>query len=155
MIDTQHQPITAASTTDDGPGEPTSFSSPPCFLHELDPSYFGYLEHREVRGLLTDLLRAELSGTRVENAWAHAMLLRQAVRLDSRTIFSSPEPSRAVKPEGTGSLQPLSLHEQERLKTKLVDALPRLHDRGLRQDLEQILRLLKRERSDGERRSNG
>lgn len=154
MTGAQHQPLTAASIPDADPGEPASFSSPPCFLHELDPSYFGYVEDRVVGELLAELLRAKLTGTRVENAWAHAMLLRQAARADGRQTFTSPGATHAVEQKGTGSLQPLSASEQECLKAKLEDALPRLQDLGLRQDLAQLLRLLKRDRHSDERRSD-
>jgi hypothetical protein len=155
MIGARHQPLTAASTFNADSGGTASFSSPPCFLHELGPSYLGYLADREVRALLAELLRAKLTGTRIENAWAHAMLLRQAARMDGRGTFTSPGASRALEPEGTCSLQPLSASEQERLEAKLEDALPRLQDPGLRQDLEQVLRLLKRDKQGAERHSNG
>ena len=153
MIGDQHQPLTAAFSSDADPGEPASFSSPPCFLHELEPSYFGYLEDSEVSDLLTELLRAKLNGTRVENAWAHAMLLRQAARAAGRQTFTSPEASHAAEQKGVGALQPLSASAQECLRAKLDDALPRLRDPGLRQDLEQLLHLLKSDKHDSERRS--
>jgi ribose 5-phosphate isomerase A len=56
-------------------------SSPPCFMHELDPSYLGYLGRDEVRGLLEGLLVAKWSGTVVEAAWVRAMLRRHHARL--------------------------------------------------------------------------
>ena len=155
MIGARHQPLTAAFTSDIELNEPSSFSSPPCFLHELDPCYFGYLGDDEVRELLADLLRAKLTGTRVENAWVHAMLLRQAARQNGRNTLSFGEASQMIEPDSAGSLQSLPTYDQERLESKLEDALPRLHDEVLRRDLEQVLGLLKRNRHGGERRSNG
>lgn len=40
------------------------YASPPCFLHELDPSYLGYRTREEVLSLLNELLEAERAGAR-------------------------------------------------------------------------------------------
>ena len=48
-----------------------SFSSPPCFLHELDPSYLGYADRDEVLGLLNELLEAERAGAKVAVRLSH------------------------------------------------------------------------------------
>jgi hypothetical protein len=41
------------------------YNSPPCFLHELDPSYLGYANRDEVLSLLNELLEAERAGVKV------------------------------------------------------------------------------------------
>ena len=45
-------------------GSAAGYSSPPCFLHELDPSYLGYASREEVLALLNLLLESERAGAR-------------------------------------------------------------------------------------------
>lgn len=46
---------------DDAP----TLSSPPCFLHNAEPAYQGYLERTQVLALLDELLEAERAGAKV------------------------------------------------------------------------------------------
>lgn len=62
-------PAPATGTTDDadGPDEAAgtgAFASPPCFMHELDPSYLGQMSREEMLDLLNRLLEAERAGAR-------------------------------------------------------------------------------------------
>lgn len=41
-----------------------SLSSPPCFMHEVDPTYLGYLSTAETIELLNTLLEAERAGAK-------------------------------------------------------------------------------------------
>lgn len=38
------------------------FASPPCMLHEVDPTYLGYMSEEEMVGFLNELLEAERAG---------------------------------------------------------------------------------------------
>ncbi|HEY8614380.1 MAG TPA: hypothetical protein VIL69_24225 [Roseomonas sp.] len=118
-----------------------SCSSPPCFLRELDPAYLGYLPSGEVLDLLADLLAVDLAGTRVEKAWVHAMLLRHTARIGG-----------SKRPDGARPPSTLTALEHEQLGARLEDALPRLDDEALRQDLKQVLSMLKRDKQGGELR---
>jgi hypothetical protein len=40
----------------------TGFASPPCFLHEVDPTYLGYMSEEEMVAFLNELLEAERAG---------------------------------------------------------------------------------------------
>lgn len=39
----------------DDPPEELTFSSPPCFMHEVRPEYLGYMSEAEVEELLTEI----------------------------------------------------------------------------------------------------
>lgn len=127
---------------DEDPNAILLCSSPPCFMHELDPTYLGYLGHDEVIALLWDLLAVEWSGTVLEKAWLRAMLRRH---LASRRGAS---PARHGEPDGFGPVG----GEAGRLASRLQEALPRLQDHALRDDLQQVLGVLEREQR---RRGNG
>ena len=45
-------------------GHERGVASPPCFMHEADPTYFGYLGTGEVVALLNELLEGERAGAR-------------------------------------------------------------------------------------------
>ena len=49
---------------DGDPNSAPSYASPPCFMHELDPSYLGYLSRTEVLAFLNTLLEGERAGAR-------------------------------------------------------------------------------------------
>lgn len=46
----------------------STYASPPCFMHELDPSYLGYLGQTEVLDLLNLLLEGERAGAKGASA---------------------------------------------------------------------------------------
>ncbi|MXP65122.1 hypothetical protein E0493_17385 [Roseomonas sp. M0104] len=107
-----------------------AYSSPPCFLHELDPGYLGYLGREEVAALLRDLFAAEHFGTLLEAAWLRCMLRRHLAGLGEAS-------------EAPPGAPPAALSRQA-LLSRLRDALPRLHDALLRRDLADLLAVLER-----------
>jgi hypothetical protein len=52
------------AAADEDPNSATGFASPPCFMHELDPSYLGFATPAEVLALLNELLEGERAGAR-------------------------------------------------------------------------------------------
>lgn len=55
-----HTEATLAGGSSDG-----GYASPPCSLHELDPSYLGYMTGGELIALLNELLEGERAGARL------------------------------------------------------------------------------------------
>jgi hypothetical protein len=110
-------------------------------LDELSPRYISRLTDSEVLALLSELAAADLPGTRVEKAWVHAMLIRH-----SAARRCTAEPTETER--DTASAPQSSPHDDEpgnkRLATRVEAALPRLADEALRQDLQQVLYMLKR-----------
>jgi hypothetical protein len=49
---------------DEDPNSRACYASPPCFMHELDPSYLGYMNRDELLTMLNELLEAERAGAR-------------------------------------------------------------------------------------------
>jgi hypothetical protein len=131
--------VAVASAEEDPNVSVVSGSSPPCFLHELDPSFLGYLSRDEVVALLHNLLAAEWAGTTLERAWLRAMLRRQIEHIGGRCETSSPPGDPAVIDDG-GSRADLG-----RLTGELRQALPRIYDEVLRRDLEQVMARLDRD----------
>jgi hypothetical protein len=119
------------------------YSSPPCLLHELDSTYLGYLGRQEILDLLADLLAVDLPGTRLEKAWVRAMLFRHIARVDQLRAREAAALHRWPDAGNTGAV---SAPDHERWETRLTDALPRLEDQALRQDLGQVLAMLRRDR---------
>jgi len=139
-----------------------SFASPPCMMHELDPSALGYLTRDEVLALLQELLEGERAGARalgamsgdaaaaslrtvlrdiaMDEARCCAMLTRHIVRLGGT-------PSRRTgafydKLMGVGDpARRLDLlnRGQGWVVRKLKDSLGRIHDDALHRDLMEML----------------
>lgn len=131
--------MTVAPPEEDPNVSVVSGSSPPCFLHELDPSFLGYLSRDEVLQLLHNLLAAEWAGTMLERAWLRAMLRRHIQHSGGRGETSSP-------PGGPGAAHDAGFRpDLSRLADKLRDALPRIYDEALRRDLEQVMAKLYRD----------
>jgi hypothetical protein len=141
-----------ASAPTGGTNQITSYGSPPCFLHELGPSYLG---RDEVLHLLADLLAAELPGTRVERAWVHAMLLRHKARISGPANLRPGLAGNLVGREGASAHSTMSGSDHERLAAELQDVLPRFEDETLKQDLELILSMLERDKQDHDGRRHG
>ena len=134
----------AIASPEEDPNAVVVCSSPPCFMHELDPSYLGYLSRDEVRELLETLLVVKWSGTVVEAAWVRAMLRRYLARPG---LTSPPEPSHSQGEAaigGASSLEPAN-GEADCLTLRLRAALPRLADDVLQRDLAEVLRMLERD----------
>jgi 5-formyltetrahydrofolate cyclo-ligase len=145
--------------------EGSSYASPPCFMHELDPSYLGYASVAESILLLNELLgagpaiaastaqppgagapgAATLSGMSKDEAGFDAMLRRHIARLGGRpdaepSSFHELSPG-ADSPEAKCEL---SGRGQAAVIRKLQTALPRIGDRALYSDLKQMLETLER-----------
>jgi hypothetical protein len=136
------RPIIAPPEED--PNATITCSSPPCFMHELDPAYLGYLGRDEVSVLLEDLLAAEWFGTSLEKAWLRAMLRRHLARLGGARPLEPHRPSRDGTTAGDPGAEPPD-GGQDRLTRRLRDALPRLHDEALRRDLTDLLGSMERD----------
>jgi 5-formyltetrahydrofolate cyclo-ligase len=54
----------AIDAAEEDPNARSGYASPPCYMHELDPSYLGYLNRDELVALLNRLLEAERAGAR-------------------------------------------------------------------------------------------
>ncbi|WP_431271198.1 hypothetical protein [Dankookia sp. P2] len=119
-------------------------SSPPCFMHELDPAYLGYLGHDEVRALLEALLVAKWSGTVVEEAWVRARLRGHLARPGVARPLGRTHARGAAAVDGAPAAGPADGGE-DRLAARLRAALPRLAEDALRHDLAEILRMLERD----------
>ena len=118
-------------------------SSPPCFLHELDPVWLGYLGRDEVRSLLEDLVAAAWSGTVVETAWLRAMLRRHLARLGNGPAPGARQPAAQRTDDHPGSGP--AADRGDRLACRVRAALPRLHDDSLRRDLQGLLTIMERD----------
>jgi len=119
-------------------------SSPPCFMHELDPAYLGYLGRDEVRGLLEALLVAKWAGTEVEAAWVRAMLRRHLARLGAARL-PGPSHSRSEAAADGAFAGGMADCGEDRLALRLREALPRLADDALQRDLAEVLMMLERD----------
>ncbi len=53
-----------APAEDPSRSEPTPYASPPCYLHEVDPQYLGYMSAADLIELLNQLLEGERAGAR-------------------------------------------------------------------------------------------
>ncbi|MFD2206979.1 5-formyltetrahydrofolate cyclo-ligase [Kiloniella antarctica] len=56
------QPVTSTDTYFDQGDDPVTYSSSPCYMHEADPRYFGYMNSTELIELLKQLLDVERAG---------------------------------------------------------------------------------------------
>jgi len=132
---------TTMASVEEDPNAAVACSSPPCFMHELDPSYLGYLGRDEVSALLGAVLAADWDGV-PEAARYRAALRRRFEALG--TVSSGATPSGAPG-------EPID-REPGLLARRVQAALPRLHDHALRRDLEEALGVL--ERARGPRRDS-
>lgn len=141
----------------------STYASPPCFMHELDPSYLGYLSRDETLALLNELLedvRAEtylmhdiesmdshrgLSALfrelRTDQARFNVMLIRQIERLGGTPSEKTGEISANIT---DGLPLERQLHEfnvrQRVLYTKLEAARLRIYQDDLREELAGMLK---------------
>jgi hypothetical protein len=122
----------APASVEEDPNATVACSSPPCFMHELDPTYLGYLGREEVRALLGSLLAAEWGGAGPDEARLRAVLRRHFEALSGRpdhTACASHSVAAAEAPD-RGPDGPARM---------VREALPRIHDDALRRDLEEAL----------------
>jgi len=144
-------------------GDATGYSSPPCFLHELDPSYLGYSSREEVLALLNQLLEAERTGARVVRAMSEqssgarirttlrdiagdearscAMLFGHITRLGDRpSRLPGTFREELAASEVLDDWLDLLNRGQEWVVRRLRDAIPRIADDDLRADLKRMLK---------------
>lgn len=116
----------AAPPVEEDPNAAVVCGSPPCFMHELDPTYLGYLSQGEVSALLDALLAAEWGGAVPDEARSRAALRRH---------LEAPGDRPATEPPRSGL---------DRLAPMVREALPRIHNDALRRDLEEVIGALER-----------
>jgi hypothetical protein len=151
----------------DDAAEPTTYSSPPCFMHELDDASLGYLGRSELLTLLNKLLEAERAGAKVVGRLSHtapdadlATTLhavaqdegRFCVMLGGQIARIGGAPSQAT---GAFHDKVMALADwdarlelvnrgQAWVVRKLRDALPRIRDDALHADLKDMLEVHER-----------
>lgn len=121
------RPPAAAASVEEDPNAAVVCSSPPCFMHELDPAYLGYLGREEVAALLAGLLAADWGGVVPDQRRVRASLRRR--------LEATGGPAAGTRPLGRGP---------DRIAQTLREALARIHDDALRRDLEEVLGALGR-----------
>lgn len=125
--DDGRQQATAAARVDEDPNAPVVCSSPPCFMHELDPTYLGYLGREEVASLLDGILAADWGG-----AVPRGKRLRAALCRHLQAYNGSTSAAAAVR------------WAPDDLARTIREALPRIHAAALRRDLGEVLQALER-----------
>jgi 5-formyltetrahydrofolate cyclo-ligase len=149
--------IEAGAAADD-----PDYASPACFLHELDPSFLGYLDRPDTIALLNELLEVERAGARGVGEMSHApgfeglrpllgdvardearfcaMLTRHIIRLGgtpSRITGAFYERLKAVA--DPAKRIDLLNRGQGWVARRLRECLPRIHDDALAADLRIML----------------
>ncbi len=127
---------TAAAPVEEDPNATVVCSSPPCSMHELDPSSVGYLGRDEVSALLGAVLAADWGAAAREGARSRAALRRRFEALGTASCGAAL----------SGALGAPLDREPGLLARRVRAVLPRLHDRALRRDLEEALGALERGR---------
>lgn len=124
MSETQKGTGPNSASLGEDPNATVVCSSPPCFMHELDPSYLGYLRKEELSTLLDAVLAAEWGGAVPNEARLRAALRRYSGAAGGRLDHAPCESPRRGPDE---------------LARTIREALPRIHDDALRRDLEEVL----------------
>jgi hypothetical protein len=124
MSETRKATGPSSASVEEDPNATVVCSSPPCFMHELDPSYLGYLRQEEVSALLDAVLAAEWGVAVPDEARLRAALRRHA---GAPGLRPDRPPSEAFR-RGSDGLAPM-----------IREALPRIHDDALRRDLQAML----------------
>lgn len=136
MSGTKEDADSPVVSVEEDPNAAIVCSSPPCFMHELDPSYLGYLGPDEVFALLDALLAADWGGIVPDEAGLRARLGRHLGAAGRR-------PDRAPDLRGGAATsgdpgEPCD-RGPDRLAGLIREALPRTHDDALRGDLKEVL----------------
>ena len=129
---------------EEDPNATVACSSPPCFMHELDPTYLGYLGREEVSTLLGSLLAAEWGGIVPDEPRLRTALRRHLGAEGDRPARASGASRGAAASSGAACPgEPLG-GGPDHLARTIREALPRIHDDGLRRDLGEVLGALER-----------
>ena len=144
MSETRKGVVTTAASAEEAPNATVACSSPPCFMHELDPSYLGYLGREEVSALLGGLLAADWGDAVPDEGRLRAALCRRLGALGDRPN-RGPSGSRgaAVSGKPAGAAEPPS-SRLGRSARAIREALPRIYDDALRRDLQDIIGAMER-----------
>ena len=142
MGDTEKGARPTAAPVEEDPNAAVVCSSPPCFMHELDPSYLGYLRQEEVFALLDGLLAAEWGGAGSDEARLRAVLRRHLGALGERLDRALCASQGAAPSGGSATAAEPPDRGPDRLAPMIREALPRIHDDALRRDLEEVLGVL-------------
>jgi hypothetical protein len=113
-----------ATPVEEDPNAAVVCSSPPCFMHELDPTYLGYLGREQPGQQRGHFLAADWGGSVPDE-----VRLRAALR---------------GRLEALGDSGPAACGGPEPPAQAVREALPRIHDDGLRRDLQELLGALER-----------
>lgn len=163
-----------ALSPDEDANSRSSYASPPCFMHELDPSYLGYFGRDELLELLNVLLEGERAGARGISEMSKSVtdpetsaILRDIANDEGRfcsTLAShitrlggeaSPETGFFYKKleavDGLSGRFELLNRGQGWVVRKLQEILPRIDDAKLHRDLTEMLKVHERniERCNG------
>jgi hypothetical protein len=133
---TEGRSRSTAAPVEEDPNAAMVCNSPPCFMHELDPSHLGYLGRDDVSALLGAVLAADWGAAAREGARSRAALRRRFEALGTASCGAALSGAPGA---------PLD-REPGLLARRVRAALPRLHDRALRRDLEEALGALERGR---------
>jgi len=148
----------AIQDTHDGHG----FASPPCFMHELDSAYLGFMATDEILALLNLLLEAEKAGARGVMRMARetetpglANELAEVARDEAafcamlskhiRRLGGEPSPAtgsfyaKLMARKGEAERLALLDRGQNWVVLKLKEVLPRIGDDALHKDLANML----------------
>ncbi len=128
MSETDKAADRPTATLEEDPNAAIVCSSPPCFMHELDPSYLGYLSPGEVRALLDAVLAAEWGGAAPDDGARLRAALRRHLEAPGDRPDRKPGASGEAPRPGPARLAPM-----------VREALPRIHCDALRRDLGEVL----------------
>lgn len=124
----------AAAPVEEDPNAAVVCSSPPCFMHELDPSYLGYLGREEVATLLDALLAAGWGAAAPDEE----ARLRAALRRHLEALGGLPGRPRGASGGPTSADEALG-RRPDGLASMVRKALPRIHEDAIRRDLGEVL----------------
>jgi hypothetical protein len=145
----------------------SAYASPPCFMHELDPAYLGFMSVSEMIALLNALLEGERAGARgvaemakqtpgaVERATLRdvakdearfcAMLTRHIARLGGTpSAETGGFYGKLIALEASRERIDLLNRGQGWVVRKLQEALPKIGDSALHRDLTNMLEVHER-----------
>ena len=152
----------ATPSSYDPPDCEAVYASPPCFMHELDPVYLGYMGRDDIIKLLNELLEAERAGARAVSEMSqqpnHAEMqpvLRDVARDEARfcamltrhitDLGGAPSPATGPFYKKLIALQDVSQRidllnrGQGWVVRKLQDTIPKIRDELLHRDLKDML----------------